>query len=69
MLEGRLGSGQIDFADYLQSLRNTIEKDKKLFTFYTTKGATIYANFIKSKLEIYEKELVDMEAQMSQEQE
>ena len=69
MLEGRLGSGQIDFAEYLQGLRNTIEKDRKLLTFYTSKGATAYINFIKTKLEIYEKELTDMESQVSQEQE
>lgn len=69
MLEAKLNAGSIDPEEYLNNLEATIEKDKKLLEFYTTKGITHYINFIKAKLAIYEKEVSDMKAQMEQPQE
>ena len=69
MLEAKLGAGQIDIEDYLKDLESTIERDKKLLEFYTAKGNTFYVNFIKSKIEIYDKEFTETKAQMEQPQE
>ena len=53
----------------MKELESTIERDKKLLVFYTSNGAAAYVNFMKAKIDIYEKELSEMKSQMEEGQE
>ena len=69
VLESKLTAGQVDPEEYMKELETTVERDKKLLEFYTAKGAAVYVNFIKAKIEVYEKELTEMKTQMAEGQE
>lgn len=64
MLESKLTAGQVDPEEYMKELESIAARDKKLLEFYTAKGAAFYVNFIKTKIDIFEKEIAEMKSQM-----